>query len=326
MHIVIVHDSVLPALKYGGTERVVWWLGKALNSMGHKITLLAKAGTTCPFAEVIFMTEEPEKQVPESADIVHFFTGFDIRKLSMPYIYTMEGNVYDFSDMDLNRVFVSKAHAALYGSDVYVYNGLDPADYGDPGLSKKRTYCHFLGMASWKVKNVRGCIRISQKSGIPLHVMGGHRLSFSMPIRITLDPAVKFLGMTGGDEKNKVMRGSKALLFPVRWSEPFGIAITESLYFGCPVLGTPYGSLPELVKDDVGFLSTSATELAEVLRDIDRFSRQRCHEYIMDIHTHLHMAQAYLKLYEKVLNGETLQSKPPRFTREAAAAEYPFTS
>ncbi|MEO7309790.1 MAG: glycosyltransferase [Chitinophagaceae bacterium] len=324
MHIVIAHDAVLPALKYGGTERVVWWLTKALKQLGHRVTLLAKAGTICPFADVIIMNQEPEKQVPESADLVHYFGGIDFRKLSVPYIYTMEGNAYDFSDMDLNRVFVSKAHAALYGSEVYVYNGLDPEDYGDPGLKNTRSHCHFLGMGSWKVKNLKGVIRVSQKAKLPLQVMGGHRVSFSSPIRITLDPTIKFLGMIGGAEKNQVMRGSKALLFPVLWSEPFGIAITESLYFGCPVLGTPYGSLPELVGNDVGFLSASANELATVLKDVGQFSGTRCHEFVMDAHTHLHMARSYLVLYEKVMNGQMLHRTPPRYTAKAAGRSYPF--
>lgn len=324
MHIVIAHDSVLPAIRYGGTERVVWWLAKALHSLGHKVTLLAKAGTVCPFADVIHMNDQPEQQVPESADLVHFFGGINESRLTKPYIYTMEGNAYDHSLMDMNRVFVSKAHAALYGSDVYVYNGLDPDDYGDPALSRPRTHCHFLGMASWKVKNLKGAIRIAQQAHVPLHVMGGNRISLSKPIRFTWDPQIKFLGMTGGETKNETMRGSKALLFPVLWSEPFGIAITESLYFGCPVLGTPYGSLPELIPADVGLLSDDASVLASALKEIDRFSKQRCHEYVMDMHTHMHMANSYLRLYEKVLNGHTLQTRPPQFTQEAAAAKYPF--
>ncbi len=324
MHIVIAHDAVLPALKYGGTERVVWWLVKALSGMGHKITLLAKPGTSCPFADVIFLNDEPEKQIPASADLIHFFGGIDSRKLLMPYIYTLEGNSYDHSEMDLNRVFVSKAHAALYGSTVFVYNGLDPADYGEPNLGGNRTHCHFLGKASWRVKNVRGAIRVSQKAGVPLQVMGGNRVSFSKPLRITTNPKISFKGMIGGEAKNAVMRGSKALLFPVLWNEPFGIAITESLYFGCPVLGTPYGSLPELVLQDVGFLSASATALADALRNTDYFSSRRCHEYVMDMHTHIHMANTYVKLYERVVNGEMLHSKPPRFTAAAAADQFPF--
>ena len=56
------------------------------------------------------------------------------------------------------------------------------------------------------------------------------------------------------------------MIFPVRWHEPFGLAIVESLYFGCPVFGTPYGSLPEIVAPDVGVLSARASDLAEAVR------------------------------------------------------------
>lgn len=32
MHITIVQKSILPVLKYGGTERVIWYLAKELIS------------------------------------------------------------------------------------------------------------------------------------------------------------------------------------------------------------------------------------------------------------------------------------------------------
>lgn len=37
MRILIVHNSVIPAHKYGGTERVIWYLGKELVKQGHKV-------------------------------------------------------------------------------------------------------------------------------------------------------------------------------------------------------------------------------------------------------------------------------------------------
>jgi glycosyltransferase involved in cell wall biosynthesis len=101
------------------------------------------------------------------------------------------------------------------------------------------------------------------------------------------------------------------MLFPVRWHEPFGLAITESLYFGCPVFGTPYGSLTEIVTKDIGYLSASKNELAEALQYIDQYDRKRCHERVMDQFTATHMMQQYLQKYEIVLNGHTLNHHPP---------------
>jgi hypothetical protein len=39
MHIVQVINRVVPAVKYGGTERVVWWLSKKLAELGHLVFL-----------------------------------------------------------------------------------------------------------------------------------------------------------------------------------------------------------------------------------------------------------------------------------------------
>ena len=50
MHILIYFPVRLPVTRYGGIERVIWGLGKALVRMGHRVTYLAGAGSTCDFA------------------------------------------------------------------------------------------------------------------------------------------------------------------------------------------------------------------------------------------------------------------------------------
>jgi glycosyltransferase involved in cell wall biosynthesis len=117
--------------------------------------------------------------------------------------------------------------------------------------------------------------------------------------------------MQGGTEKNKIIKYSKGLIFPVRWHEPFGLALIESLYFGCPVFGTPYGSLPEIIIPEVGFLTTTASGLADAVVQVNDFNRKTCHEYVMENFTHIHMMTSYLRLYQKVLNGEKLNIKAP---------------
>ncbi len=52
MHILIVNGTPIPALRYGGTERVIWDLGKALVAAGHRVSYLVPAGSSCPFAPV----------------------------------------------------------------------------------------------------------------------------------------------------------------------------------------------------------------------------------------------------------------------------------
>jgi len=81
------------------------------------------------------------------------------------------------------------------------------------------------------------------------------------------------------------------------------------------VFGTPYGSLPEIVIPEVGYLTTTASssvsELADAVANVNDFNRKTCHEYVMDNFTHIQMSASYVRLYEKVLNGEKLNAKAP---------------
>ncbi|MGQ3012067.1 MAG: glycosyltransferase [Flavobacteriales bacterium] len=317
MHILIVHKEAIPVQKYGGTERVIWYLGQELVKMGHKVTYLVKQGSQCPFARVLYLDPNRNitEQIPDTVDIVHFSDppNGEVKK---PYIRTVHGNSNDLERLDINSVFVSQNHAARYGSASFVYNGMNWDDYGDPALSNPRRYFHFLGNAAWRLKNVKGAVQaVTQVRGEKLHVLGGRRLNFNMGFRFTLNPRVRFHGMVGNERKNDVLRGSKGLVFPVRWHEPFGIAIIESLYFGCPVFGTPYGSLPELVTKETGFLSGSSEELSAAIRDSAKFSRKECHAYAVENFNARRTAEAYLQKYETVLNGRTLNAQAPQLLK-----------
>lgn len=314
MHILLVNNTTIPALQYGGTERVIWWLGKALVKAGHQVSYLVAPGSSCPFADVYpFNPALPfNNQVPanKGIDFIHLNHMVNETPL-LPHIMTMHGNMNTQAPLPINTVFVSRNHAERFCSDSFVHNGIDPDDYGDPSLSRSRSYAHFLGDAAWRVKNVQGAITIARKAGIPLRVIGGRRFNINQGIRLTFDRHVHFHGMKGGEEKNEILRGSKAFIFPVRWHEPFGLALIESLYFGCPVFGTPYGSLPEIVTKDIGFLSAHSDELARALQNSGAFMAKFCHDYAVENFSAEKMMRSYLLKYEKVLNGHTLHTHPP---------------
>ncbi len=315
MHILIVHNSKIPVLKYGGTERVIWYLGKELVKLDHKVTYLVPKGSTCDFAQLLEIEEEKSilSQIPKDIDVVHFhFQSEEIKDIQVPYIVTVHGNRTHFKPFDLNSVFVSKNHAGRYGSSSFVYNGLDWEDYGVPNFNNDRNYFHFLGNAAWKVKNLKGAIdSIIKTKSEQLKVLGGVRFNFKMGIRFTLSSRISFEGMVGGIEKNSFLNHSKGLIFPVRWSEPFGLAIIESLYFGCPVFASPYGSLPELVNEEVGYLSNNSKELARAIENSNSYSKQKCHEYAKTNFNSKVMALAYIEKYNNVLKGEKLNIKAP---------------
>ncbi len=312
MHIAITYDSPIPAHGYGGTERIAWWLGRHLNRLGHRVTYVVPPGSTCDFAQVvIYDRDRPiESRIPADVDFIHDF-GPLTRPVGYPSLTTFHGNGHPGLRLPRNTVFLCRNHAERHGGSVFVYNGIDPDDYGPVDWSASRDHLLFLAMAAWKVKNVRGSIRIARRARQRLAVVGGSRVNVRMGVRVTLDPRVRFHGVIGGDRKHRIINRSSALLFPVRWHEPFGIAMVEALYFGCPVYGTTYGSLPEIVTPDVGFLADTESILADELRDIGRFDRRRCHQYAVDNFSAALMTQRYLALYERVLNGESLHEAEP---------------
>jgi glycosyltransferase involved in cell wall biosynthesis len=313
MKIQLVHDGRIPVSQYGGTERVIWYLGRELARMGHRVSYLVPVGSHCDFGEVQALDpgRPVEEQTDPTADIVHFQAPLS-KAVEVPHVVTVHGNIGHTDPLDRNCIFVSADHARRHNSDSFVYNGLDWDDYGPVDPDAPRSYYHFLGKAAWRVKNVQGAIdTIRAVPGERLYVLGGTRLNFKMGFRLTLSPRVRFFGMVGGEEKLRLLRESKGLVFPVCWPEPFGLAITESLWFGCPVFGTPYGSLPELVTAETGFLSNRKEELAYAIRHA-AFDRKTCHEYARDRFNARVMAEEYLTRYERVLNGEFLNPTPPR--------------
>ncbi len=281
--------------------------------MGHQVSYLVAPGSYCDFATGVHALNHDipfNQQIPAGVDVVHLNCRVN-ETPKIPYIFTLHGNTNDQNPLDINTVFVSKNHASRYGSDSYVHNGIDPEDYCDPGLIQKRNYFHFIGDAAWRVKNVRGAIKIAQHASIKFRVIGGKRFNFNQGIRLTFDPRIRFDGMVGGVEKNNLLKGSKGLIFPVLWNEPFGLSIVESLYFGCPVFGTPYGSLKEIIQPAVGFTSNSMNALIDAVKNAAQFNSSICHDYLMSNFTSIQMANNYLKKYEQVLNGQHLNTAAP---------------
>lgn len=319
LHVLLVNQAPVPVHAYGGTERVIWDLGKMLHQLGHRVSYLVPAGSSCPFGQVLTLqaTHDWSSQIPADVDVVHFqFKPQHPESIPQPWLMTQHGNSQVGEALPPNTVFVSGDHARRHGSSVFVHNGLDWDAYGAVDLNDPRQYFHFLGKAAWRVKNVQGAIDTALQTSLPLEVLGGDRLNWRRGFRFTLSPRIHFHGMVGGEEKMRLLRGSSGLVFPVRWHEPFGLAVIESLYFGAPVFATPYGALPELVDADNGVLATGVRALAEGIRQ-HRPQRRLNHEKARDLYHARRMAQDYLKVYAQVLNGHALHAQPPMMREPA---------
>lgn len=286
-------------------------LVRGLAALGHRVTLVAAPGTKVSVASVI---EVPPRQLtdpaanlatlmPPGVDILHAF--FPVRRApSIPFVQTLHGNLQSGEAVPPNNIFVSRNHARRYGSDVFVYNGLDPGDY--LFRSRKDEYDLFLGRLH-SAKGYRWAIAGAKQTGRRLLLAGGWRPSFTRRI--------KYVGEVDGVRKTELLAGARCLWVPALWHEPFGLTTIEALFSGTPVLGTHWGALPEIISPEVGALANTLPEMIEASRTIHMREAGACRAHAERWFSHVAMAEAYVRVYRTLLDtGRLPAGRPTPYT------------
>jgi glycosyltransferase involved in cell wall biosynthesis len=112
---------------------------------------------------------------------------------------------------------------------------------------------------------------------------------------------VRWLGTVSGRDRDDLIAAARASLFPLRWEEPGGTAVVESLALGTAVVGTARGCLPELITHgDTGLLTVDEEELGDLVAAAGTVDPARCRAEAALRFTPAVMAQAYLRLYDRV--------------------------
>ncbi|MFJ6198950.1 glycosyltransferase [Micromonospora sp. NPDC092111] len=115
---------------------------------------------------------------------------------------------------------------------------------------------------------------------------------------------VRWVGTVAGRDRDDLLAGAKAALFPLRWEEPGGTAVVESLALGTPVVATRRGCLPELIAHGrTGLLTDDEEELGELLLAASLLDPDECRREAAVRFTPAVMAQRYVALYEQVRRG-----------------------
>jgi glycosyltransferase involved in cell wall biosynthesis len=300
MRIGLWFHATVPVRRYGGTQRVVVWLADALAELGHEPVLLTPPGSRSRTAEVVALPKrvvrraesepafELDAHLPPGLDILHFHSVVAART-AVPRLTTIHGNGEPGS-FGPDAVFVSRDHMERMGGSRYVLHGLPPdaCTYRE----RKRDWLLFLAKVRWKVKGVDRAERVARAAGVPLVIAGGWRLH-------PFDRSIRSVGMVGGERKRELLADARALLFPVRWEEPFGLAVIEALASGTPVLASQRGSLPELVSPETGFLCDSEEAFVEAVAELDRIEPAACRARVEARFTARRMAEDYLRLYRE---------------------------
>ncbi len=325
-------ESVPPKL-YGGTERVVSHLTEELVRLGHDVTLFASGDSstaahlvpstpnalrldpTCgdPVPHHIVQLEQLLRQASQF-DIIHFHIDclhFPIaRRLAVPHLTTLHGRL-DLPDLvplyaafsDMPVVSISRAQREPLPQLNWmgtVYHGV-PRELFAPGPGGE--YLAFLGRLSPE-KRAQDAVRIAQQARMPLKIAAKlnkwEEPYFDAEIRpLMRGGGVEYVGEIGDAEKGDFLGRAAALLFPIDWPEPFGLAMIEALACGTPVIARDRGSVRELLVDgESGYIFQELHQAVGAVRRLNRLSRARCRAIFEERFTATRMAEDYLKLYQ----------------------------
>ena len=332
-------ESVPPAY-YGGTERVVSYLTEELVRQGHQVTLFA-SGDSLTSAELVPCTVAALRLTPtvrdpipyylimldkvreraEEFDILHFHIDqfhFPIfRQIAQRTLTTLHGR-QDLPDLqmlyrnfpEMPLVSISNAQrepAPLAGYVATIYHGI-PADLHTANLNPRGNYLAFLGRICPE-KRVDHAITIARAAGIPLKIAAKvdkiDEEYFREKIAPLLnEPGIEFVGEINERAKTAFLGDALALLFPIDWPEPFGLALIESMACGTPVLAFRRGSVPEIVDEGVtGSIVETPEEAIKALPGVLSLDRRRVRQRFDARFSATRMASDYLALYRSLLEG-----------------------
>ncbi|MBV8405680.1 MAG: glycosyltransferase family 4 protein [Gammaproteobacteria bacterium] len=333
-----LYEAVPPKL-YGGTEMVVGHLCDALVDLGHEVTLFASGDSTTE-ARLVPMRDQslrldavPLKsdvaahlamlhelrEVCQRFDVLHFHTELLHLPMFEHVAHRSVTTVHSRTDLkDLPGAYARWPHYGLVSISRQQRNPLPDANWLETvhhGISPARYWCSerpdgrylaFLGrIAPEKGPDV--AIRVARRAGIPLRIAAkvdaADRVYFETVIEPLLDdPLIEFIGEIGAEHKPEFLANALALLFPIRWPEPFGLVMIEAMACGTPVIAWEGGSVPEVIEPGrTGFIVRSEREALAAIEQVGQLDRGAVRAAFERRFTARHMAEAYLDVYETLL-------------------------
>jgi glycosyltransferase involved in cell wall biosynthesis len=116
----------------------------------------------------------------------------------------------------------------------------------------------------------------------------------------------KFISSPSFAEKLSLIRNAKAMLLTSTVDETSSIAAMEAAACGTPVVALRRGAFPEVVRDGVtGYVADDLAHMQQFLNRVSEISPEACREYAQRHFSASTMAEAYERMYAKVVAGQT---------------------
>src|SRR5438105_13751889 len=326
----------LPPRGYGGTELVVHLLHQELRRLGHDVTVFGAEDSEPGVTMLADAAWSHDLGGPDHSarlatylarvyaavggqrfDVIHDHTGFEGLLLALysgaapAVVHTIHGELIEpmrTFDKDVPTrarrcaISVNQAAAAPALRIAGIVHNAVELPTAPPSTSHERYLIEVARITPDKGQHL--AIEVAQRAGRKVILAGkvertkeGKRY-FEEQVEPVLRPTVEYYPNVAGQQKARLISRAAAGIFPLQWSEPFGLAMVECMVAGTPVVALRFGSTPELIEAGVtGFLAEDVEGLVAAVERLDEIDRIRCAELARERFGPRRMAERYLSVY-----------------------------
>jgi glycosyltransferase involved in cell wall biosynthesis len=307
---------LVPPIGYGGHERLVALFAQEYVKMGHEVHLLVTSGSKVegcvmhPFGNVGF---PPKKWDARKAilvawhflykhhnefDLIHNFgrLAYLLPILNKPVkkIMTYGREISNLNIaivtklLNKNLVFTAPSDYCVSTGNVAgkwfkVCNAINFKDYKVRESVSKDAPLIFLSRLE-RLKGAHEAIEVALKTNNRLIIAGNispleeEKQYFKECIEPFIDGnQIIYVGALDDFGKNKYLGLSKAMIFPARTKEAFGLVMIEAMACGTPVIAYNLAAMPEVVDEGItGYIVDDINEMIVKIPSIDEINRVNC--------------------------------------------------
>lgn len=331
----------VPPVKYGGIERIINTLATSYQERGHEVGLVAHPDSTVgvksffpwpgrrsqhfldvlrnmraldhairtfrpdilhSFSRIFYMAPHLRSRLPKIMSYQRPPTGRTVRIANI-----IAGRRLVFTGCGEHicrqgRVFGGEWHAIHNFVDIDKFT-FQPSVAHDAPLV-------FLSRIE-RIKGAHTSIEVAKRTGRRLLIAGNHYGDGEAGNywRDVISPelgrnGIEYVGPVDDQQKNRFLGSALAMIVPIEWEEPFGIVFAESLACGTPVISTPRGALPEIVRPGVeGFLENDVGGLCRAVEKVVQIKREDCRQRAEQHFSSRYIVDQYLNLYRTLISS-----------------------
>jgi glycosyltransferase involved in cell wall biosynthesis len=265
----------------------------------------------CQFHEAMHMAAAFERA--SEFDVIHSHAYHHAlpftRLVGTPVVHTY----HILPDPDIVRAYARYPEARLVAISRYqrsklvdipevpvIYHGVDFDAF--PFQASGGEYLLFLGRMSG-AKGTLQAIEVAKAVGMRLVLAGpGDDEFFEAHVAPAIDGQfVDYVGPVGIEERNRLLAGAAALLYPIAVSEPFGLVMVEAMACGTPVAALDRGAVRDIIEiGRTGYYAADAESLAVQIPDTLALDRARVRQQAIQRFDYRRMTDEYEALYRRL--------------------------